>query len=150
MRSDEAAGRLACLRAAARRLISMASITRPEPLRAEHGCESAADRDDDEEIRWLLAAALIETRRQGARDALLGTLAEMTAERDSGTVTRVALGLADVAAALLEVCADSLREPPQAVLSHVLAVLRVKAEEEPLSRAASGWEPPRTACGRQR
>jgi hypothetical protein len=100
------------------------NITRPEPLRAEHGCESAADRDDDEETRWLLAVALIETRRQGARDALLGTLAELTAERDAGTVTQVALGLADVAAALLEVCADSLTEPPQAVLRDVLAVLR--------------------------
>jgi hypothetical protein len=126
LRSDEAGGRLACLRAAATRLISMPSsnITRPEPLRAEHGCESAADRDDDEETRWLLAVALIETRRQGARDALLGTLAELTAERDAGTVTQVALGLTDVAAALLEVCADSLMEPPQAVLRDVLAVLR--------------------------
>ena len=104
--------------------MASSSMTRPEPLRAEHGCESAAGRDDDEEIRWLLAAALIETRRQGARDALLGTLAEMTAERDSGTGTRVALGLADVAAALLEVCADSRMEPAQAVLREVLAGLR--------------------------
>jgi hypothetical protein len=104
--------------------VASSNITRPEPLRAEHGCEFAADRDDDEETSWLLAAALIETRRQGARDAVLGTLAEMTAERDAGTVTRVALGLADVAAALLEVCADSLMEPPQAVLREVLAVLR--------------------------
>jgi hypothetical protein len=126
LRSDEAAGRLACPRAAARRLISMPSsdISRPEPPRAEYGCEPAADRDDDEETRWLLAVALIETRRQGARDALLGTLAEMTAERDAGTATQVALGLTDVAAALLEVCADSLMEPPHAVLRDVLAVLR--------------------------
>jgi hypothetical protein len=57
--------------------MASSNITRPEPLRAEHGCEPAADRDDDEEIRWLLAVALIETKRQGARDALLGTLAEM-------------------------------------------------------------------------
>ena len=97
---------------------------RPEPRRAQHGCASAADQDDDEETRWLLAVALIETRRQGARDALLGTLAEMIAERDAGTVTQVALGLADVAAALLEVCADSLMEPPHTVLRDVLAVLR--------------------------
>jgi len=104
--------------------MASSNITRPEPRRAYHGCESAADQDDDEETSWLLAAALIETRRQGARDAVLGTLAEMTAERDAGTVTRVALGLADVAAALLEVCADSLLEPPHTVLRDVLAILR--------------------------
>jgi hypothetical protein len=99
---------------------------RPEPRRTQRGCESAADQDDDEETSWLLAAALIETRRQGAprpRDEVLGTLAEMTAERGAGTVTRVALGLADVAAALLEVCADSLMEPPPKVLRDVLDVL---------------------------
>jgi hypothetical protein len=96
----------------------------PKPRRAQHGCESAADQDDDEETSWLLAVALIETRRQGARDALLGTLAEMTAERGAGTVTLAALGLADVAAALLEVCADSLMEPPHTVLRDVLAILR--------------------------
>jgi hypothetical protein len=48
----------------------------------------------------------------------------MTAARGAGTITLAALGLADVAAALLEVCADSLREPPQAVLRDVLAILR--------------------------
>ena len=103
------------------------STSRPEPRRAQHCCESAADQDDDEGTSWLLAAALIETRRQGAprpRDEVLGTLAEMTAERGAGTVTLAALGLADVAAALLEVCADSLKEPPQAVLRDVLATLR--------------------------
>jgi hypothetical protein len=100
---------------------------RPETRRAQHGCESAADQDDDQETSWLLAAALIETRRQGAprpRDEVLGTLAEMTAERGAGTITLAAIGLADVAAALLEVCADSLREPPPAVLRDVLAILR--------------------------
>jgi hypothetical protein len=103
---------------------------RPEPHPAQHGCGSAVDQEvqeDEEETSWLLAAALMETRRQGAprpRDEVLGTLAEMTAERGAGTITLAALGLADVAAALLEVCADSLREPPQAVLRHVLAVLR--------------------------
>ena len=99
----------------------------PEPRCAQYGCVSAADQDDDEETSWLLAAALIETRRQGAprpRDEVLGTLAEMTAERGAGTVTRAALGLADIAAALLEVCADSLMESPQTVLSDVLAILR--------------------------
>ena len=103
------------------------STPRPEPLRAQHGCEPAADQKDDEETSWLLAAALIETRRQGAprpRDEVLGTLAEMTAERGAGTITLAALGLADVAAALLEVCADSLKEPPQAVLRDILATLR--------------------------
>jgi hypothetical protein len=107
--------------------MASSNTTRPEPRRAQHGCESAADQDDDEETSWLLAAALIETRRQGdprPRDAVLGTLAEMTAERGAGTVTRVAIGLADVAATLLEVCADSLMEPPQTVLRDVLAILR--------------------------
>jgi hypothetical protein len=100
---------------------------RPVPRRARHGHESAAGQDDDKETSWLLAAALIETRRQGAprpRDEVLGTLAEMTAERGAGTITRAALGLADIAAALLEVCADSLMEPPQTVLRDVLAILR--------------------------
>ena len=99
----------------------------PDPPCAPPGAESAADQDDDEETSWLLAAALIETRRQGAprpRDQVLGTLAEMTAERGGGTVTRAALGLTDVAATLLEVCADSLMEPPQTVLREVLAILR--------------------------
>jgi len=107
--------------------MASSSTPRPEPRRAQHGCEPAADQEDDEEASWLLAAALIETRRQGAprpRDEVLGTLAEMTAERGAGTVTLAALGLADVAAALLEVCADSLMEPPQTVLRDVLAILR--------------------------
>ena len=107
--------------------MASSNTPRPEPRCAQHGCESAADQDDDEETSWLLAAALIETRRQAAprpRDEVLGTLAEMTAERDAGTVTQVALGLADVAAALLEVCADSLMERPQTVLRDVLATLR--------------------------
>jgi|SRR5579875_1322780 len=99
----------------------------PEPRRAQDGSGPAAGQQDGEETSWLLAAALIETRRQGAarpRDAVLEVLAEMTAEHGAGTVTRVALGLADIAAALLEVCADSLMEPPQTVLRDVLAVLR--------------------------
>src|ERR1700749_1661830 len=100
---------------------------RPVPCRAQHDSESAADQEDDEETSWLLAAALIETRRQSAprpRDEVLATLAEMTAERGAGTVTRAALGLADVAVLLLEVCADSLMQPPQTVLRDVLAALR--------------------------
>jgi hypothetical protein len=107
--------------------MALSNPPRPEPHRAQHGCDSAADQEDDEETSWLLAAALMETRRQGAprpRDEVLGTLAEMTAERGAGTITLAALGLADVAAALLVVCADSLREPPQAVLRDVLAILR--------------------------
>ena len=107
--------------------MASSNTPRPAPRRAEHGCESAADQEDDEETSWLLAAALIETRRQSApspRDEVLATLAEMTAERGAGTVTLAALGLADVAVTLLEVCADSLREPPQAVLRDVLAALR--------------------------
>ena len=106
--------------------MASSNAPRPGPCRAQHGGESA-DQEDDEETSWLLAAALIETRRQGAprpRDAVRGALAKMTAERGTETVTRAALGLADVAAALLEICADSLREPPQIVLRDVLAVLR--------------------------
>jgi hypothetical protein len=107
--------------------MASSNTPRPEPRRAQHGCESADDPEDDEEISWLLAAALIETRRRDAprpRDEVLGTLAEMIAERGAGTVTQAALGLADVAAALLQVCADSLMEPPQTVLREVLAILR--------------------------
>jgi hypothetical protein len=107
--------------------MASSNTPRPEPRRAQFGCESAADQEDDEETSWLLAAALIETRRQGAphpRDEVLGTLAEMTVEHGVGTVTRAVLGLADVAAALLEVCADSLKEPPQTVLRDVLTILR--------------------------
>ena len=55
---------------------------------------------------------------------MAGTLAEMTAEYGAGTVTRVALGLADIAAALLEACAGSLKEAPHAVLGDALAALR--------------------------
>jgi hypothetical protein len=106
----------------------MTNPPRPEPNRTGHECEPAADQEEeDEETSWLLAAALIETRRQGAprpRDEVMGLLAEMTVERGPGTVTRAALGLADIAAALLEVCADSLNEPPHTVLRDVLAVLR--------------------------
>ena len=51
-------------------------------------------------------------------------LAEMPAKHGAGTVTQAVLGLADVAAALLEVCADSLVEPPQTVLRDILAILR--------------------------
>jgi hypothetical protein len=47
----------------------------------------------------------------------------MTAERGAGTVTRAALGLADIAATLLEVCADSLKEAPETVLRDVMAIL---------------------------
>jgi hypothetical protein len=107
--------------------MASSNTPRPEPRRAQHGCECAADQDDDEETSWLLAAALIETRREDAprpRDEVLGTLAEMIVERGAGTVTLAALGLADVAAALLEVCVDSLMEPPQTVLRDVLATLR--------------------------
>ncbi len=105
-------------------------IEQPPASRTAHaqpGCESAPDQEDDKEISWLLAAALIETRRHRAprpRDEVEGTLAEMTVERGAGTITRAALGLADIAAALLEVCADSLVEPPETVLRDVLAVLR--------------------------
>jgi hypothetical protein len=100
---------------------------RPEPRRAQPSCEYVAGQEDDEETSWLLAAALIETRRHDAlrpRDEVLGTLAEMTAKHGAGTVTQAALGLADVAAALLEVCADSLVEPPETVLRDILAILR--------------------------
>jgi hypothetical protein len=54
----------------------------------------------------------------------MGRLAEMTVERGPGTVTRAALGLADIAATLLEVCADTVKEAPESVLRDVLAILR--------------------------
>jgi hypothetical protein len=54
----------------------------------------------------------------------MGLLAEMTVERGAGTVTRAALGLADVAATLLELYAGSLDKVPQTVLGDVLATLR--------------------------
>jgi hypothetical protein len=86
--------------------------------------------DDDEEISWLLAAALIETRRQGdarPQDMVMGLLAEMTVERGAGTVTLAALGLADLAATLLEACARSLGRAPHAVLRDALTTLRGNA-----------------------
>jgi hypothetical protein len=99
-----------------------------DPCQAgQPGGSAAADDDDDEEISWLLAVALIQARRQGdphPRVAVMGLLAEMTVERGAGTVTRAALGLADVAAALLEICADSLGEAPHVVLGDVLAAMR--------------------------
>ena len=67
-------------------------------------------------------------------------LAEMTVERGAETVALAALGLADVASTLLEVCADSLKETPQAVLRDVLAILREDGGEGTVSRAASSWE----------
>lgn len=54
----------------------------------------------------------------------MGLLAEMTVERGAGTVTRTALGLADVAATFLELYAGSLDKAPQTVLGDVLATLR--------------------------
>ena len=54
----------------------------------------------------------------------MGLLAEMTVERGAGTVTRTALGLADVAATLLELCASSLDKAPRTVLGDVVATLR--------------------------
>jgi hypothetical protein len=105
--------------------MAMSDPPRPEPRRADEQGESATA-DAEEETSWLLAAALIETRLQGdprPRDEVMGLLAEMTAEHGAGTVTRAALGLADVAATLLEVCADSLKEEPRSVLRDVLAIL---------------------------
>jgi hypothetical protein len=99
----------------------------PEPRPANEQGESVTPDAEEEEISWLLAAALIETRLQGdqrPRDEVMALLAEMTAERGAGTATRAALGLADVAATLLELCADALKEAPQTVLRDVLAVLR--------------------------
>jgi hypothetical protein len=104
----------------------MTNLPRPEPRRAGHEWEFAAGKED-EETGWLLAAALIEARRQGGprpSDAVMALLAKMTVERGAGAVTRAALGLADVAAVLLEVCADSLKEVPETVLRDVLAILR--------------------------
>jgi hypothetical protein len=104
--------------------MAMTNPPRPEPGLASEQGESATA--EEEETSWLLAAALIETRRQGdprPREEVMGLLAEMTAERGAGTVTRAALGLADIAATLLELCADSLKEAPQTVLRDVLAIL---------------------------
>lgn len=67
-------------------------------------------------------------------------LAEMTVERGRETAVLAALRLADVAAALLEVCADSLKEAPRDVLRDVLAILRDEGGEGAVSCAASGRE----------
>jgi len=98
----------------------------PEPRRPCSQGEPVVD-EDDEETSWLLAAAVIEARRQGQprpQEAVIGLLAEMTVERGAGTVTRAALGLADVAATLLNLYAGSLDKAPQTVLGDVLAALR--------------------------
>jgi hypothetical protein len=98
----------------------------PEPRRPSSQGEPVVD-EDDEETSWLLAAAVIEARRQGQprpQEAVMGLLAEMTVQRGAGTVTRAALGLADVAATLVELCAGSLDKAPQTVLGDALAALR--------------------------
>jgi hypothetical protein len=104
----------------------------PDTRLADHESGSVAE-DEGDESSWLLAAALVEARRQGdppPRDAVMGLLAEMTLERGAGTVTLAALGLADVAAVLLEFCADSLKESPPTVLGDVLAFLRGDERED--------------------
>jgi hypothetical protein len=98
----------------------------PESRRPCSQGEPVVD-EDDEETSWLLAAAVIEARRQGQprpQEAVMGLLAEMTVERGAGTITRAALGLADVAATLLDLYAGSLDKAPQTVLGDVLATLR--------------------------
>ena len=112
--------------------MAMTNPLRPDARLADHECGSIAEEAGDE-TSWLLAAALVEARRQGApppRDAVMGLLAEMTLERGAGTDTLAALGLADVAAVLLEFCADSLKEPPSTVLGDVLAFLRDDDRED--------------------
>jgi hypothetical protein len=97
----------------------------PEPRLADTEGEPAPE--DEDEISWLLAAALIETRRQGdplPRNEVMGLLAEMTVERGPGTVTQAALGLTDIAGTLLEVCAHALGKAPESVLRDVLVILR--------------------------
>ncbi|HEY3882615.1 MAG TPA: hypothetical protein VGM12_28865 [Trebonia sp.] len=99
----------------------------PEPPSTGSQEKTVAADGDDEELSWLLAAALIETRRQGddrPQDMVMALLAEMTVERGAGTVTLAALGLADVAAKLLEAYAGSLGEAPHAVLRDALTTLR--------------------------
>jgi hypothetical protein len=99
---------------------------------ADHESGSAAE-DKGDETSWLLAAALVEARRRGdppPRDAVMGLLADMTLEGGAGTVTLAALGLADVAAVLLEFCAHSLKESPPTVLGDVLAFLRGDDRED--------------------
>ena len=120
--------------------MAMINSPRPDPWRADQQNETAAG-DGAEETSWLLAAALIEAKRRSdgrSRDELMRMLAEMTVERGEETVALAALGLADVAAALLEVCADSLKEPPQDVLRDVLAILRDDGGEGAVSCAVSG------------
>jgi hypothetical protein len=122
--------------------MAMINSPRPEPRRLDQQRESAAD-DAGAETGWLLAASLIEATRRSdgrPRDELMRILAEMTVERGRETAVLAALRLADVAAALLEVCADSLKEAPRDVLRDVLAILRDEGEEGAVSRAASGRE----------
>jgi hypothetical protein len=114
--------------------VAITNPPRPDTRLADHECESVAEEEGDE-TSWLLAAALVEARRQGdpaPRDSVMGLLADMTLERGAGTVTLAALGLADVAAVLLEFCADSLKESPPTVLGDVLAFLRGHDREDGL------------------
>jgi hypothetical protein len=120
--------------------MAMINSPRPEPWRPDQQCESAAD-DAGDETGWLLAASLIEAKRRSdgrPRAELMRILAEMTVELGAETAVLAALGLADVAAALLEVCADSLKEAPQDVLRDVLAILRDEGGEGAVSCAVSG------------
>jgi hypothetical protein len=106
--------------------VAMTNPPPPDTRLADHECGSVAEEEGDE-TSWLLAAALVETRRQAdpaPRDAIMGLLADMTLERGAGTVTLAALGLVDVAAVLLDFCADSLKESPPTVLGDVLDYLR--------------------------
>jgi hypothetical protein len=122
--------------------MAMMNSRRPDPWRADQQNASAAG-DEGEETSWLLAAALIEAKRRSdgrPRDELMRLIAEMTVERGRETVVLAVAGLADVAAALLEVCADSLKEAPQSVLRDVLAILRDDDAEGSVSRAVSGQE----------
>ena len=99
----------------------------PEPRHTHEDSEPADVGGQDQETAWLLAAALIQTRRQGnphSRDAVAELLAEISAEYGAAIITRVVLGLTDVAAALLETGADSLKERPHTVLHDALSALR--------------------------
>jgi hypothetical protein len=125
--------------------MAMNNSPRPEPRRPDQQRTSAADYADDagDETGWLLAASLIEATRRGdgrPRDELMRILAQMSVERGAETAVLAALGLADVAAVLLEVCADSLKEAPQDVLRDVLAILRDEGGEGTVSSAVSGRE----------
>ena len=122
--------------------MAMFNSPRPEPWRADQQNESAVGYEG-EETSWLLAAALIEAKRRGdgrRRDELMRLIAEMTVERGAETAVLAALGLADVAAALLEVCADSLKEAPQDVLRDVLDILHDEGGEGTVNCAMSGSE----------